>query len=543
MSKLPTEKPCVLIVDDQMSAIRLLEKIFTTDGYEVHIAHNGIEALEQLHQITPDIILLDIMMPKMDGYETLERLRDNPRFVEIPTILITAKDTVDALEKGLELGADDFVSKPFNPRELLARAKNRIESKRLKRDLHNRTQDLGALLRVSEELRYQLGLNDLRTLISYLVIDLLPCDLVAVYYLDDQQNIIESHINQSDGTFNTTYQKEFESIVQTYLAEQTPLLWHDQKTISTQFLSGLAVSLEYDNQLQGVIVVVGERPYNDHHLRLLDGISRQVSLALKTSELFGIQAIYAEGLEEMVEERTTELKSAHQMLVRSEKLVSVGRLAAGIAHEINNPLFPLRINLEHMVEDIQENVPIQQADVEKTLESVERISRIVTRLLEFTGKGREFSLEVSPLNINEILENVMALSRKVLEHQKIQLETKFSELPLVHGNRDQLEQVFLNLMLNAKAAMGHGGMLQIETAVENNEVVIIVRDNGSGIRPELIEDIFEPFVSTKEDGTGLGLFISYMVMQNHNGSIDVESEVGQGTQFTIRLPLNMNELA
>lgn len=537
------EKPCVLIVDDQMSAIRLLEKIFTTDGYEVHIAHNGLEALEKLQHIVPDIILLDIMMPKMDGYETLERLRDNPSLSEIPTILITAKDSVDALEKGLELGADDFVSKPFNPRELLARAKNRIESKRLKRELHNRTQDLGALLRVSEELRYQLELSDLRHLILYLVIDLLPCDLVGVYYVDDQHQILEYHINQHDGASNLTSKDEFEKIVTHYLQERSPLSWKNETAISNKFPHGLATGLEYDNQLQGVIVVVGGKPYDDHHHRLLEGISRQVSLALKTSELFGIQAAYAEGLEEMVEERTAELKSAHQMLVRSEKLVSVGRLAAGIAHEINNPLFPLRINLEHMIEDIQENVPIQQVDVEKTLESVERISRIVTRLLEFTGKGREFTLEVSPLDINEILDNVMALSRKVLEHQQIKVQTDFSELPLIHGNRDQLEQVFLNLMLNAKAAMGQGGKLQIDTFIEANDVVVVVKDTGSGIQPELIDNIFEPFVSTKEDGTGLGLFISYMVMQNHNGSIDVESKVGQGTQFTIRLPLNVNELA
>ena len=286
------------------------------------------------------------------------------------------------------------------------------------------------------------------------------------------------------------------------------------------------------------MLLLANRTFDDYDLRLFRGISRQATSALQNAKLYEVKTHYAVHLEEMVEERTEELRSAQQLLIRSERLASIGRLAAGIAHEINNPLFPIRINLEHMVEDLQAQIPIHVHDVEETLSSVERIGRIVQRLLMFTGKGQSNMSEMKLVNINDIINDVISLGQKFLEKENVNIMTELVSAPPIYGSRDQLEQVFLNIILNAKAAMMKGGDIHIQTRVEQDEIVIDFTDTGEGIAPDILERIFEPFVSTREDGTGLGLFISYGIIENHQGSINAISEVGSGTAFTIHLPIS-----
>jgi two-component system, NtrC family, sensor kinase len=238
----------------------------------------------------------------------------------------------------------------------------------------------------------------------------------------------------------------------------------------------------------------------------------------------------------MVEERTRELRSAQQLLVLSEKLASVGRLAAGIAHEINNPLQPILINMELMVEDIQENHPVSLNDVQETLNSARRIKRTVERLLQFTRKRDTTTPDMELLHVATVLENVVALSQKFFQQEGITIRTDLDMEAQIHGNRDQLEQVFLNLMLNARAAMQRGGVLTLRSWMEQNRVVVQVSDTGAGIPADILSRIFEPFFTTREDGNGLGLFISHEIITNHNGSIDVTSQPGEGTTFIVQLP-------
>ncbi|RMG89095.1 MAG: hypothetical protein D6712_02370 [Chloroflexi bacterium] len=261
-------------------------------------------------------------------------------------------------------------------------------------------------------------------------------------------------------------------------------------------------------------------------------------MALRNAELYKIQANYAMHLEDMVAERTKELEAAQQLLIRSEKLASVGRLAASIAHEINNPLMPIQINLEHMLEDIEDGVPVSPSDIQETLSSVERIRKIVNQLLSFTRKPTMSEGEATLLDISEVIENIIGLNRKFFEKSGVQVVVDIPSLPRVYGSRYQLEQVFMNLALNAAAAMPDGGTLTFKAWQEEDEIVIETTDTGIGIPPDMIDRIFEPFISSKEDGTGLGLFISYGIIQNHQGSITVNSAVGKGTTFTIRLPIS-----
>jgi signal transduction histidine kinase len=536
MSK-PQDSPLVLVADDEIHTTVMLARIFEREGYRIHTANDGAAALDAAQKLLPDLILLDIQMPLMNGFEVLSALRENPLTATIPTIIVTAKARQPTdVAHGLNLGADDFIHKPFDPRELLARAENKIRSRQLEETLQRRTQELEALLRVGEELNQHLEVNDLLNLIPYLVLDLLPGDLAAIYQFDEKQNLLNYNVQAKNS--HAVYEFDNDFIVAHFLKIGDSILWPDQTPLIAGFSSGVAVPLNHGGNLLGMLMLISQdTPYDENHLRLFAGIGRQAALTLRNAQLYEIQANYAVHLEDMVEAKTAELHSAQQMLIRAEKLASIGHLAASIAHEINNPLQPIRINLEDMLEDIQNNAPIDIRAVKTTQESVERIRRIVSQLLEFAGKRNNDNGELQLLDVSQLIENVISLNRKFFEKEGMNIAADLAPTLTILGNKDQLEQVFMNLTLNAKAAMHSGGSLLISTHTANKEAIIDFTDTGSGIPGDQINKIFDPFFSTKPNGTGLGLFVSYGIIQGHHGTIEVQSKVGHGTTFTIHLPV------
>lgn len=531
--------PLVLVVDDHVPAVGMLTRLLEREGYQVISAYDGEQAIEMCSRTTPDLILLDVMMPKLNGFEVLKILRSEEHTHSIPTILITAKNTPDDIEHGLGLGADDYIAKPFNPRELLARAKSKIDAQRLQDELESKTQDLEALLRLSEELKHHLNVDELLGLVLYLVLDLLSGKVAIVYRFDENHKPISQLMSYKDGSLSEESILSAQEISKILQSEDGVVMWtHQSNTTSIYDCDfGIMCKLESNGEIHGLLGVFNSDPYSDSQQRLFQGISRQATLAIRNAELYELKTNYANHLEDMVEERTEELRSAQQLLVRSEKLASIGRLSAGIAHEINNPLFPLRINLEHMLEDIEHDEPIMKKDIEETLKSVERISRIVQRLLEFTGRDNSNQPDIETVDLGDVVNNVLSLSKKYLEYSKVNADISMPNLPLIYANRDQIEQVFLNIIINATAAMPDGGIITINGQLENDEVVLEFTDTGIGIPENMIDKIFEPFVSTKEDGTGLGLFISYGIIENHQGSLDVRSAEGKGATFIVRLPI------
>lgn len=530
--------PLVLIADDEYHTTLMLQRIFERDGYRVECANDGLIALEAAQRLVPDLILLDIQMPGMNGFDVLRALRESPITVNIPTILITAKAREPAdVAHGLNLGADDYIYKPFDPRELVARAESKRKARQLEETLHRRTEDLQALLRVGEELNNTLAITDLLDLVLFLSLDLLPSRLAAIYQLNEQGTLTHIRVQTSGGYSAELF--DAHNAFNLFQIKRRPLLWPgDSPPLTHIFPYGMAVPLQHGNRSMGMLMIAGDnRVYDENHMKLFKGIGRQAALALRNAELYEIQLNYALHLEDMVAERTSELQSAQQMLVRSEKLASIGRLAASIAHEINNPLQPIHLHLDHMIEDAQDGEPVDINAIGSILENIERIKRIVEQLLDYTGQ-RTSSAVVQFLDLYRIIESVISLNRKMFEQKQIGIQTHLQTLPSVFGNKDQLEQVFMNLTLNAYAAMEAGGTLTIRAWASDNYVTIQFQDTGCGIPPEQIDSIFDPFFSTKPNGTGLGLFVSYGIIQNHNGSIEVHSTVNQGTTFTISLPID-----
>jgi two-component system, NtrC family, sensor kinase len=237
-------------------------------------------------------------------------------------------------------------------------------------------------------------------------------------------------------------------------------------------------------------------------------------------------------------EREVVIEERLQRFTRSEKLHSMGKLAAGVAHEINNPLANVSLNIELLRKDVQSD--IHRPNVEKRFEAIERnldrASRIAQELLYFS-REKEMETEMEPLNLNEVLRSTqLLLGEQQASHQ---LALQFTEpLPLVLGIPWKLEEVFLNLTLNAIEATPAGGLITITTRHTQDEVLVEVADSGSGIAAQHLSLIFDPFFTTKEvgKGTGLGLSICYGILQRHGGRIEVASQAGSGTVMTVILP-------
>ncbi len=245
---------------------------------------------------------------------------------------------------------------------------------------------------------------------------------------------------------------------------------------------------------------------------------------------------YSEQLEQMVEERTNELKNAQSKLIQTEKLATTGKLAASIAHEINNPLCGIRNCIYILMGKIDEDNPnrkyLDMADKEAV-----RITNIVKRLLDFHRPPKG---PIGPININEVIEDILALVEHQLSGNGVAVSKKLDpKLSRVMGSAEQLKQVFLNVILNAQEAMPDGGELLIKTGDVDGSIQIEFTDTGCGIPEDEIGQLFDPFYTAKKDkkGTGLGLSISYGIIKYHNGGISVKSKVGEGSTFTITLPI------
>ena len=247
-----------------------------------------------------------------------------------------------------------------------------------------------------------------------------------------------------------------------------------------------------------------------------------------------------EGLERQVEARTAELREANEQLVRTEKLSSLGKLSASIAHEINNPLAGILTFAKLVSRTLSEGTPdeARRASLQKHLALIERetqrCSTIVKNLLDF---ARERPLQQKLLDPRAPLEEALSLLDNQLRTHGVAIERALEAVPLVVADFGQLRQAFVNIAMNACEAMGQSGTLRVASRERDGFVELVLSDTGPGIPPERLAHIFDPFFTTKEKGTGLGLSVVYGVVQKHEGTISVDSEVGRGTAFTIRLPV------
>jgi two-component system NtrC family sensor kinase len=257
------------------------------------------------------------------------------------------------------------------------------------------------------------------------------------------------------------------------------------------------------------------------------------SLSRADGELKG----WAESLEHKVEERSREIMLMEEQLRRSEKLASLGTLAAGVAHEINNPLTGILLYASILTGDKRLD-PALLPDVERVISETGRCAVIVKDLLEFS---RESLPEKEVVPLEAILDEVVTFFHKQPDFNTIVIRKNYGrDLPQISVDPNQIRQVFINLVINAGHAMPHGGNLEISMyqSADGKYICAALQDNGVGIPEENLARIFDPFFTTKTEGTGLGLSISYGIIENNGGMIEVKSRVGEGTTFIVKLPVS-----
>ncbi|MFX0208998.1 MAG: cache domain-containing protein, partial [Candidatus Hodarchaeota archaeon] len=269
----------------------------------------------------------------------------------------------------------------------------------------------------------------------------------------------------------------------------------------------------------------------DYHVKTM----RKDEIA-ELAETFNLMASSLRERDERLKEYT------QQQIMKSERLATLGQLAAGVAHEINNPLGTISIYTQMILDELGKDNDSCRESLQVVMKQTNRAGRIVKDLLEF---ARQSEPEMRPLNINDILRKAIAITTHPAELQNIRLAIKLApELPDIQGDSDKLQQVFVNIIINAIQAMPEGGELNFNTRITDDSkgIEIEISDTGCGIPQEHLSKLFDPFFSTKStgEGTGLGLSVSLGIVQRHNGTIDVKSKVGEGSTFIVRFPLGDN---
>ena len=401
----------VLVVDDQPANLEILAYILEQHQFKTRAALSGKLALAAVQAALPDLILLDIVMPGMSGFEVCEALKADEKTRAIPIICISALDDTVNKVKALTAGCVDYITKPFQSAEVIARVENHLQLYYLQKDL-------------------------------------------------DWRNI-ELH----------------------RLVEENARLYQET---------------------QG----------------------------------------WADVLEKQVQERTQQLEQAlhreqalRDQLVQTGKLAALGRMVASVAHELNNPLQTIQ-NVFFLLQKKISGETQAEKYLQLGLGEVKRLSDLVANLRQVYRS--DLPGGIGPVNLVELVAEVKQLIEPHLIQNKVSWEAPaMCDCPAVAGNKDHLKQVFLNLSLNAIDAMKpDGGCLSIccQRTPDLQQVQIDFTDCGQGIPPENLESVFEPFFTTKTNGMGLGLAISYDIIQKHGGTIVAHSQVGQGSTFTICLP-------
>jgi signal transduction histidine kinase/DNA-binding response OmpR family regulator len=544
------DKANVLIVDDEVETVDMISFLLESQGYAVIPAYSGAEALEILQQGRQepgqgrsliDLVILDIRIPDVDGYEICRVIKQDDHLKYIPVIMVTGLGSVEDTAKGLALGADDYVSKPFRAEELVARVKAMLRVRAMEQELLQHTHELAALNEMNQAITSSLNLDQILSQAMHGIQEILRVEAGSLLLLNEDNSLLEFKkiLSGNQERIAGIKLKPGEGIAGHVVQKGEPLLVLDaqndprfcpriDEAIGFVTRSMLCVPLRVKNRTIGAVEVINklDGQFDEKDLWLLNYIAGSVAIALENARLYTELSDFA-----------GELEKSQAQLVQAEKLAAMGRLAASIAHEINNPLQAIH-NCLHLTLKKPLNEEKKTRYLGMAQEEVERLITIVQRMLEFYRPSRE---GMAPTDVHTIIEDVLALSSKRLQHAKISVTRKLaSDLPTINAVSDQLKQVFLNIVINAIEAMPQGGELCIETKLseDGEDLSVAFTDTGTGLSEKEQENIFEPFFTTKVTGTGLGLSVSYGIIERHGGRIEVQSELGKGATFAVYLPPN-----
>ena len=554
----------ILIVDDLPENLQLLSDALLKLGYTVRSVTSGRMALKTVQVKRPDVILLDVKMPEMDGYQVCKILKHNENFNSIPVIFISALDDVFDKITAFKSGGIDYITKPFQIEEVVARLENQLTIQRqqwlLEQEVSQR--------RETEEVLYQSRALLASVLNSSLdgvaameaVRDRTTGDIEDFRCLVANPVIARALGNRREDTIGKLVLKKLLNRLDPELFERFVNVVETGETLQQDFYYKSGES----SWFHFVAVKLG------------DGFAITIrDITARKKAEFQLQQ-QAESLELTLRE----LKRTQAQLIQSEKMSSIGNLVAGVAHEINNPVNFIHANLRPASEYFQDllnliklyqehfpnpptkvtaqidaiNLDFLKEDLLKLLNSMrvgtDRIREIVLSLRNFS---RHDEAECKRVNIHQGIDSTLMILQHRLkptrENPEILVIKDYDQLPAIECYSSQLNQVFMQLLNNAidsvsAQCMGEQGEIKIKTKlISNNRISIKISDNGLGIPQEIQSKLFDPFFTTKPvgKGTGLGLFISHQIVVNqHGGNLYCNSQIGQGAEFVVEINRAIN---
>jgi PAS domain S-box-containing protein len=524
--------PKILAVDDKKDNLTALSALLNAliPGCSVITAQSGAEGLEKAKTESPDTILLDIKMPEMDGYEVCNRLKDDETTKHIPVIMISAiKTESEDLVKGLETGADAYLSKPIDEYVLIAQVKTALRIKKAedhlrgqKNLLESTVQERTAeLLRTNEQLKHEIN-NRINAEKQYRMLIETMND--GLFLMDE--NFLITFANK----------RLFEI-----------LGYPKDKIIGTSMYHFLDVSNQriFDKQME----LHKKDSHAVYELTFIRKDGQKIPVIVSPSAIIDADGQFKGSLGVITD--ISKIKQLEAQLAQAQKMEAIGTLAGGIAHDFNNILTTIIGNAELALMDVIKDESLRK-EIEEIKKAGKRAASLTHQLLAFSRKQM---IKPEILDINELLTDIEKMLGRLIGENIELLTIPEPELWQVEIDPGQMEQVIMNLAVNARDAMPKGGKLTIETANADlnknyfrehgikeekpgHYVMLTVSDTGSGMDKETRGHIFEPFFTTKEvgKGTGLGLSTVYGIVKQNNGFVWVYSEPEQGSNFKVYLP-------
>ena len=524
----------VLIVDDERANTQVLEAMLAPEGYRLTTAASGEEALTLIKNDPPDLILLDIMMPGMSGYQLAARIKGPVGTRNIPIIMVTALDDQEARILGLGAGAEDFLTKPVDRAELCVRVRNLLRlktygdycakySEMLEREVIARTEQL-------VERSHTLEVNDLalrenEERMNYA----LGAAKMGVWTID----LSSAKVKWSE-TMGSVFGMDARQAPTTSEAFLALVHADDRRKVEDSLAKLAAAGVEHNDEFRVI--------WPDGTIHWVAGQGQLIrDPQSQPWRLIGIAT------------DISERKSLEAQFRQAQKMEAVGQLAGGIAHDFNNLLTAI-LGYSNFVMDTFPADDARRMDMEEVIKAGQRAAELTGQLLAFSRKQ---ILQPSTVDLNALVGGMhQMLARLIGEHVEL-VPRLATDLHTIRADTGQIEQVLMNLVVNARDAMPNGGRLVIETAnVELDQsymkdavvhagsyVMLAVSDNGTGMSEATRHQLFEPFFTTKETGkgTGLGLATVYGIVRQSGGYIWVYSEPGQGATFKVYLPRSLSD--